>query len=161
MITVFYGPEREKVLAAFAVYESEKNYQLDIPRTIYGMNFSAEYQTLFDPIRISDLCWSMLGVSPDHYSLFMQDCFDYYGNQTTKKQHWNSWDKKEGNFMLLARRSMRKDVDFYISCPLFSDFSSAIKKYMIAKIECKNERGHVVGNYSLLRTGEKSQIVLD
>ena len=158
MITVFYGPEREKILAAFAVYESEKNYQLDIPRIIYGMNFSAEYQTLFDPVRIPDL------LNSDHYSLFMQDCFDYYGNQTKKTwgdKYWGNRDQKESIFMLLMRRSVRKDVDFYISCPLLSDFSSVIRKYMIAKIECKNMNGHTVGDYSLLRTGEKSQIVLD
>jgi len=156
MITLFYGSEREKVLAAFAAYESEKNYQLDVPRTIYGVNFSHEYQTLFDPVKIYDLIYA------DHYSLFMQDCLNYYGNQTKDKD----WDKKEkeSNFLLIIKRSIRLhglDVDFYISSPFFSDFNSAIKKYMTAKIECKKVNGHTVGDYVLLRTNEKSQIVLD
>jgi len=152
MITLFYGSEREKVLAAFATYESEKNYQLEIPRIIYGINFSMEYQTLFDPAKISDL------LNSDHYSLFMNDCLDYYGKQSPNK--WYG-DKRESNFLLLMRRSIRRDVDFYISSEKSSDFCSEIKKYTVAKIECNRDKGHTVGNYVLLRSGEKSQIVLD
>lgn len=152
MITALYGQEREKVLAAFAVYESEKNYQLDAPRIIYGINFSHEYQTLFDPVKIQDLFYA------DHYSLFMNDCLDYYGKQAKKDRNQ---EKKENNFLLLVKRSMRRDTDIYISSSSFSDFGSVIKKYMIAKIECKYVDGHTVGNYLLLRTGEKSQMILD
>jgi hypothetical protein len=79
MITLLYGLEREKVLAALAAYESEKNYQLDIPRIIYGVNFSTEYQTLFDPVKIDDLFYA------DHYSLFVHNCLDYY----EKDKYWN------------------------------------------------------------------------
>jgi hypothetical protein len=121
---------------------------LDIPRIIYGVNFSTEYQTLFDPVKIDDLFYA------DHYSLFVHNCLDYY-----EKDKY--WDRKENNFLLLVKRSIRKDVDIYISSLLFSDFSLAIKKYMVAKIECKKVNGHTVGDYVLLRTNEKSRIVLD
>jgi len=152
MITLLYGSEREKVLAAFSIYESEKNYQIDVPRIIYGINFSHEYQTLFDPVKIHDLFYA------DHYSLFMHDCLDYYGKQTKKDR---IQEKKEHNFLLLVKRSMRRDTDIYISSSSFSDFGLAIKKYMIAKIECKNINGHTVGDYLLLRTGEKNRMILD
>jgi hypothetical protein len=151
MITLFYGPERENVLSVFAEYESNKNYQLDVPRTIYGINFSEKYQTLFDPVKITDL------INFDHYSLFMHDCLDYYGNQTKK----DFWDKKKGSFLMLVRRSVKRDSDIYLSSEKDDDISSSIRKYATAKIECKNDKGHVVGDYVLLRTGEKNRIVLD
>ena len=158
MITLLFGQEREKVLAAFAIYESEKNYQLDVPRTIYGMNFSHEYQTLFDPV-ISELLHSDHYLFyADNYSLFMQDCFDYYGKRIKK---YEKLVKKQNIFLVLMGRSARKNVDFYVSCPLFTDFNSTIRRKMTAKIECKKVNGHIVGDYVLLRTNEKSRIVLD